>query len=225
MDRDADKRAAALAAADEVQDGMLVGLGTGSTAAFLITELGRRRLRIEAVATSLKSEALAHAAGIAMRAMAEVESVDLAIDGIDEIDGQLRAIKGAGGAMLREKVVATSARRMVAIADGSKQVGRLGAVPVPVEVLPFAEAFVATQIRGLGGNPVARQAYRTDQDNIVLDCHFGKIADPRTLAAALSAIPGLLGHGLFLTEIDALYVANASVVSRVERPGSSFGTG
>jgi ribose 5-phosphate isomerase A len=225
MDRDADKRAAALAAADEVQDGMLVGLGTGSTAAFLIAELGRRRLRIEAVATSLKSESLAHAAGIAMRAMAEVESVDLAIDGVDEIDGQLRAIKGAGGAMLREKVVATSARRMVAIADGSKRVGRLGAAAVPVEVLPFAEAMVAAQVRAIGGNPVPRQGYRTDQDNVVLDCRFREIADPVKLAVLLSAIPGLLGHGLFLTEIDALYVANAGAVSRVERPGSSFGTG
>jgi len=225
VDRDADKKAAALAAADEVREGMLVGLGTGSTAAFLIAELGRRGLRIEAVATSRRSESLARDAGIAIRPMAEVESVDLAIDGVDEIDSTLRAIKGAGGAMLREKVVATSARRMVAIADGSKQVAALGAAPVPVELLPFAQAFVAAQVRGLAGNPVLRQGYRTDQGNIVLDCHFGSIADPAALGSLLSAIPGLLEHGLFLSEIDTLYIADQGTVSRIERPGSYVGPG
>lgn len=220
MDRDADKQAAAQAAADEVRDGMLVGLGSGSTVAYLIAEIGRRSPRIEAVAASLRSESLARAAGISLRFMGEVASVDLAIDGVDEIDEAFRAIKGGGGAMLREKVVAASARRMVAIADGSKRVARLGTAPVPVEVLPFAQALVADQVRGLAGTPVLRENYRTDQDNIVLDCHFDPIPDPVALAASLAAIPGLLGHGLFLDEIDALYVADRGVVSRIERPGS-----
>jgi ribose 5-phosphate isomerase A len=220
VDRDADKQAAAQAAADEVRDGMLVGLGSGSTVAYLIAEIGRRSPRIEAVAASLRSESLARAAGISLRFMGEVASVDLAIDGVDEIDEAFRAIKGGGGAMLREKVVAASARRMVAIADGSKRVARLGTAPVPVEVLPFAQALVADQVRGLAGTPVLRENYRTDQDNIVLDCHFDPIPDPVALAASLAAIPGLLGHGLFLDEIDALYVADRGVVSRIERPGS-----
>jgi len=217
VDRDSDKMAAALAAADEVRDGMVVGLGSGSTAAFLIAELGRRSLRIETVASSLRSESLARDAGIVVRAMDDVESVDLAIDGVDEVDSALRAIKGGGGAMLREKIVATSARRMIAIADGSKRVDRLGTAPVPVETLPFAQAFVAARVRMIGGNPVLRQNYRTDQGNIVLDCHFGAITNPADLASSLAAIPGMLGHGLFLDEIDALYIADQGVASRVER--------
>ena len=218
MDRDSDKKAAALAAADEVRDGMFVGIGSGSTVDFLIAELGRRALRIETVASSLRSESLARQVGLVVRAMDSVESVDLAIDGVDEIDSALRAIKGAGGAMLREKVVAASARRMIAIADGSKRVGRLGAAPVPVETLPFAQAFVAARVRSLGGNPILREGYRTDQDNVVLDCHFGTIADPGALASSLAAIPGMLGHGLFLDEIDVLYLADQAVATRVERP-------
>ena len=135
MSQDADKKAAAIAAADEVQPGMLVGLGTGSTAYFLIEELGRRfaeGLEFRAVATSLASEKQAKGLGIPVLPFAEVAEIDLAIDGADEIDPQLRAIKGAGGAMLREKCVAASARRMIVIADSSKTVAQLGAtMPVP----------------------------------------------------------------------------------------------
>lgn len=226
MSQDDDKRAAALAAVDEVRDGMLVGLGTGSTAAFAIAEIGRRvaaGLRIEAVATSTASERLARARGIAVLPFDGVAAIDLAIDGADEIDGALHAIKGAGGAMLREKVVAASARRMIVIADGGKRVARLGAAAVPVEVLPFARGFVAARITALGGVPVLRGGpapYRTDQDNLVLDCRFPAIPDPRALATALSAIPGLLGHGLFLDEVDAAYLAAAGQVERIERPAA-----
>jgi ribose 5-phosphate isomerase A len=228
MSQDEDKRLAALAAAAEVQDGMLIGLGTGSTAAFLIDELARRSaegLRIEAVATSLASERQARAGGLTVRPFDDVARVDLCIDGADEIDGACRAIKGAGAAMTREKIVAASATRMVVIADGSKTVAQLGTAPVPVEVLPFARAYVARVVGDLGGTPVLRvrdgRDRLTDQDNIILDTHFGLIADPEALARQLSLIPGVVGHGLFVDEIDAVYVADRSAVTRVERPGAT----
>jgi ribose 5-phosphate isomerase A len=226
MAHDADKKAAARAAVAEVKDGMLVGLGTGSTAAFAIAEIGRRYtqgLRIEAVATSLATEALARAAGIPILPLEAVAVIDLAIDGADEVDPHLRAIKGAGGAMLREKIVAAAARRMIVIADGSKRVTRLGeAAALPVEVLPIARTYVAHVLAACGGLPIVRGGddtpTLTDQDNIILDCNFGPIDDPALLAQRLSAIPGVMGHGLFLVEVDALYVAAAGVVDRIERP-------
>jgi ribose 5-phosphate isomerase A len=228
MSQDEDKRIAAIAAADEVRDGMLVGLGTGSTAAFLIDELGRRfaaGLKFSAVATSLASEMQAKALGIPVLAFADVAAIDLAIDGADEIDQQLRAIKGAGGAMLREKCVAASAARMVVIADGLKRVAQLGAAPVPCEVLPFARAFVSAALEALGARVALRAkdgtSYRTDQGNLILDCHFGPIADPASLAAALSSIPGMLGHGLFIDEIDAFYWAEDGSATFTERPGAA----
>jgi len=225
MSQDADKKAAALAAADEVKTGMLVGLGTGSTAVFLIDELGRRLaegLKFQAVATSIASERQARALGIPVLPFAEVAQIDLAIDGADEIDPQLRAIKGAGGAMLREKCVAASAARMVVIADSSKKVARLGVtMPVPCEILPFAQAYVARALEDLGARAVLRikdgTPYRTDQDNLIFDCHFGLIADPAGLAASLSSIPGMLGHGLFVTEIDGFYCAENGSATFTER--------
>jgi ribose 5-phosphate isomerase A len=215
MSQDTDKKAAALAAADEVQTGMLVGLGTGSTAAFLIDALGRRLadgLKFRAVATSIASERQASGLGIPVLPFSEVANIDLAIDGADEIDPELRAIKGAGGAMLREKCVAAAAARMVVIADSSKKVSQLGtSMPVPCETLPFAQAFVGRALADLGARVVLRTKdgapYRTDQDNLILDCHFGPIADPAGLAASLSSIPGMLGHGLFVTEIAGFYCA------------------
>lgn len=225
MPQDSDKKAAALAAADEVKDGMLVGLGTGSTAVFLIDELGRRfaqGLKFGAVATSIASERQAKALGIPVLSFSEVARIDLAIDGADEIDPQLRAIKGAGGAMLREKCVAASAARMVVIADSSKKVAQLGAtMPVPCETLPFAQAYVGRALADLGARVELRMkdgaAYRTDQGNPILDCHFGPIADPAALAAALSSIPGMLGHGLFVTEVAGLYCAEDGSATFTQR--------
>lgn len=225
MPQDSDKKAAALAAADEVKDGMLVGLGTGSTAVFLIDELGRRfaqGLKFEAVATSIASESQAKALGIPVLSFSEVARIDLAIDGADEIDPQLRAIKGAGGAMLREKCVAASAARMVVIADSSKKVAQLGAtMPVPCETLPFAQTYVGRALADLGARVALRMkdgaAYRTDQGNPILDCHFGPIADPAALAVALSSIPGMLGHGLFVSEVAALYCAEDGSATFTQR--------
>ena len=216
---DDDKRRAAEAALDEVRDGMLVGLGTGSTVAFLIAALGERvrgGLRVEAVATSIASARAAEDVGIAVREFAGVARVDLTIDGADEIDDRLHAIKGAGGAMLREKVVAAASDRMVVIADATKRVARIGAAKLPVEVLPFARAFVAARLEALGAEVRLREG-GTDNGNLILDARFGRIDDPRALAAAIDAVPGALGHGLFLGEVDAAYVADGGVVTRIER--------
>jgi ribose 5-phosphate isomerase A len=221
---DGDKRLAAEAAVAEIESGMVVGLGTGSTAAYAIAAIGARiknGLEIEAVATSLASERQAAWHGIGLLDFEDVASVDLVIDGADELDPQLHAIKGAGGAMLREKIVASAAKRMVIVADGSKRVTRLGTVPVPVEVLPFARSFVTAELRKLGGEPVLRRAGAdpslTDQNNIVLDCEFAQLAAPDELAAALATIPGVLAHGLFLHEVDAAYVGIDGRVERFER--------
>ena len=221
---DDDKKAAAVAAVQEVRDGMLVGLGTGSTAAFAILALGKRvadGLGIRAVVTSDASGKLAREVGIDILDFADIAAVDLTIDGADEIDSRCFAIKGAGGAMLREKIVAASSARMIVIADGSKRVERIGAVKLPVEVLPFALAYVMRVLTDMGTAPVIRDNYRTDQGNLVVDCHFATLDDPRATATALSAIPGILGHGLFLDEVDAAYIATNGVVTRLERVGAS----
>jgi ribose 5-phosphate isomerase A len=208
------KRIAAQAAVALVEQDMVVGLGTGSTAAFAVEALAARvaqGLTVRAVATSQRTEWQARRLAIPLLDLADVAQVDLCIDGVDEIDPQMRAIKGAGGAMLREKVVASAARRMVAIADASKAVAVLGTRALPVEVLPHARAFVARQLGLLGCDPVQRRdgagvPVLTDQGNIILDCHGAPLGDPEALAWGMDGIPGLLGHGLFLTQVDALYL-------------------
>ena len=219
--RDADKRRAAEAAVGEIRAGMLVGLGTGSTAAHAIRAIGERGLKIDAVATSAASAALAQAVGIRVRDFAEVTRVDLTIDGADEIDDRFLAIKGAGGAMLREKVVAAASDRMVVIADASKRVDTIAVAKLPVEVLPFARSYVEAAVRPMFAEVAVRGgqggAYRTDNGNIVIDCHAPMLADWDRLAAWLSSVPGVAGHGLFLSEVDAAYIADAGVVTRLER--------
>lgn len=220
---ESDKRAAALAAVAEIRDGMVVGLGTGSTAAFAIAAVGelvRAGLAIRAVATSLATEADARAHGIAIVDLPA--RIDLTIDGADEIDGRLRAIKGAGAAMLREKIVAQASARMLVVADGSKRVAAIGAAKIPVEVLPFAERFVAARLEGLGGAATLRHTAdgpaRTDQGNHVLDCTFPPDVDHIRLATEIARLPGALGHGLFLHEVSAAYLATDGIVTRLERP-------
>lgn len=208
-DRDASKRAAGYAAAERVEEGMLLGLGTGSTVAFLLDALGERiagGLRIRAVATSLATERRARELGIPVEDFAPLAAVDLVIDGVDEIDPAFRAIKGGGGALLREKIVATSAARMIAIADSAKPVARLGGFPLPIEVLGFARGFVTARIAALGGVATPRAGTLSDQGNPLLDCRFTEPFAPETLAAELDALPGVLAHGLFLTQIDELCV-------------------
>ena len=215
--RDADKRRAAEAAVGEIRAGMLVGLGTGSTAAHAIRAIGERGLKIDAVATSTASAALAQAVGIRVRDFAEVTRVDLTIDGADEIDDRFLAIKGAGGAMLREKVVAAASDRMVVIADASKRVAAIGAAALPVEVLPFARGYVRDALGALFGRVEERLGYLTDNGNLVMDCNARRSDDWDDLAHRLEAVPGIVGHGLFLSEVDAAYVADRGTVTRLER--------
>ena len=219
-----DKRAAANAAAEEIQPGMIIGLGTGTTVAELIPILALRvrdGLHIQAVATSIATEAAARAAGIAIIPFEDRATIDLTIDGVDEIDDRFYAIKGEGGALLREKIVATASHRMVAIADGSKRSAAIGRHRVAVEILPFARSFVLAQIVKLGATPTLRimdeQPARSDQGNFLADCTFPDLANPAAIATRLSAMPGLLGHGLFLTEIDALYIASNGKVTFSKR--------
>ncbi|WP_343527955.1 ribose-5-phosphate isomerase RpiA [Sphingomonas sp.] len=216
-DRDADKRLAAIAAVQEIRDDMLVGLGTGSTAAHAIAALAARRLRIETVATSQASAALAESLGLKVLDFAGVSRVDIGIDGVDAIDARLRAVKGAGGAMLREKVVADAADRMIVIADGSKRAERLGGVALPVEILPFARSAVIARLAHLFERVVERPGYRTDNGNIVVDGHGWDDGGLEALVAGLSTLPGVVGHGLFLHEIDTAYIADNGVVTRLER--------
>lgn len=210
-DRDAEKKDAATRAVAEIRDGMLVGLGTGTTAAFVVTALADRireeGLQVRTVATSERTEKLAHEHAIEVLDFANVSVVDLAIDGADEIDAQRRAIKGGGGALFREKVVAASAKRMIAVVDSSKPVAKLGKFPLPIEVVPYAASFVMERVKSMFPNvtPAWRSRFKTDQGNYILDIPFGTIDDPEALAHQLR-IPGVLEHGLFLEEIDEVIV-------------------
>jgi ribose 5-phosphate isomerase A len=203
-DAEEEKRTAGVRAAAFVEDGMAVGLGTGSTAVHVVKALGARvraGLRIVGLPTSEATRKLAEAEGIPLKTVDDVERLDVAIDGADEIDRDLHLTKGGGGAHLREKVIAAMADRFVVVADSSKLVSKLGRFPTPVEVVPFALAFVRRAIEKLGGAPDLRMKdgapFRTDNGLLVLDCRFGSIDDPPRLAAALDAIPGVAEHGLF----------------------------
>jgi ribose 5-phosphate isomerase A len=226
------KRAAALKALDLVEPGMIVGLGTGSTAAHFVKALGERvagGLKITGVPTSAAAEALARDAGIPLAALDDVSQVDLTIDGADEADRAFRLIKGGGAAHLREKIVAAASRRMVAIMDDSKLVDPLGRFPLPVEIVSFAhrttmrriaDAAVAAgcqgnfiRLRGGDAHPV-----RTDNGNLVADLDCQAIPDPEGLAAALSATPGVVEHGLFIGLCSGLIVGTADGVEMIDPP-------
>jgi ribose 5-phosphate isomerase A len=221
---DAAKRAAAEAAvAAEVVSGTVVGLGTGSTARFVLLEIAERlrdgRLRnIVGVPTSEATAVLARDEGIPLATLAEQPRLAVCLDGADEIAPGLALTKGLGGALLREKVVAAAADRFVVVADASKRVARLGEhTPLPVEVIGFAAPVCERLLRAIGGEPALRDGFTTDEGNLILDCRFGPIDDPALLAAAISAIPGVAGHGLFVGMAAAAYVATGSAVE-VLRP-------
>jgi ribose 5-phosphate isomerase A len=214
-----EKQLAATVALGWVRSGMRLGLGSGSTAACFITLLGQAvragELLIEAVATSLASEALAREAGIPLLTPRRGLRFDLTVDGADELDSDLHLIKGGGGALLREKVIASASDYLLIIADSSKVVAQLGRFPLPLEVVPFALPWVLDAVAALGGAPVLRpekhdpaQAAHSDQGNLLVDCHFSALPDPQQLAVQLQAIPGIVEHGLFLG------LAHAAVVAR-----------
>jgi ribose 5-phosphate isomerase A len=230
MANDQEKEAAARASLQFVKDGQVVGLGTGSTAAFfikLLAEKVKSGLRVRGIPTSVRSGELAQSLGIPLTNLDECQEIDVTVDGADEVDPQLRLIKGGGGAMLREKIVASATKQLVIVADASKQVPVLGAFPLPVEVIAFAQALVAKRITALGARVSQRKdadgnPYVTDERNHILDCHFGKIADADGLAQQLSDMPGVVEHGLFVGMASVVLFARGSEIVELRRQGVPF---
>jgi ribose 5-phosphate isomerase A len=221
MAHEEEKEAAARASLQFIKDGQVVGLGTGSTAAYfikLLAEQVKNGLRIRGIPTSVHSRDLALNLGIPLTTLDECQEIAVTVDGADEVDPQLRLIKGGGGAMLREKIVASATKQFVIVADSSKQVPVLGKFPVPVEVIPFAQALVAKRIAALGADVRVRNGadgkpFVTDEKNHILDCRFGPIRDAEGLARRLSDMPGLVEHGLFIGMASvALFARNGEIV-------------
>jgi ribose 5-phosphate isomerase A len=225
------KRQAAGRALEYVKDGMKLGLGTGSTARHFVELLGERvrdGLKIIAVPTSETTRADAQRCGIPLTTLDDLDRLDLTVDGADEIDPDLNVIKGGGGALLREKIVAAASDRMIVIADETKWVTRLGRFPLPIEVIPFglaatqhaiAEAFAKT---GVSGQMVVRKgpdghAFVTDGGHWIFDAHLGEIPDASRLAGLLNPIPGVVEHGLFIGIVSVVMLAGEQGIRVVER--------
>ena len=216
------KKLAAEKAVEFVQDGMIVGLGTGSTSFFAIHRLAERieqeGLNMGAVSSSKNSEELALQLGIPLISFAEIDSIDLTIDGADEVDGEFNLIKGGGGALLREKILASNSRRFIVIVDESKVVNRLGQFPLPVEIVPFATELTIRNLGRLACTPIVRMAHGkpfvTDNGNWIIDCHFGEIVDPAALGGQFKAIAGVVEHGLFLGMTDTVAVGHMDGTTR-----------
>ncbi|WP_298562843.1 ribose-5-phosphate isomerase RpiA [uncultured Aliiroseovarius sp.] len=214
---DTAKSIAAKYAVQFIEDGMSIGLGTGSTSAWMVKYLGERvrqeGLRIVGVPTSHRTAILAQEAGLRIATLDDVKWLDITIDGTDEYDAELTLIKGGGGALLHEKIVASASDRMIVIADHSKSVAHLGAFPLPIEVVPFGlqttRATVEAMLDGmdvLGWETVVRmiddEPFMTDQGNHIIDLHLKRIGDPRHLALALNQVPGVVENGLFIDICD-----------------------
>ncbi|EKS28620.1 ribose-5-phosphate isomerase RpiA [Afipia felis] len=232
MSKEELKRAAAAKALEYVEDGMQLGLGTGSTAKHFVELLGERvrgGLRVIGVPTSEATRADAERCGVPLTTLDEIDHLDLTVDGADEIDPALNLIKGGGGALLREKIVAASSARMVVISDDSKWVDTLGQFPLPVEVIPFGLAATRRALgaafaqAGVAGEISLRQgkdghAFVTDGGHWIVDAHLGRIPDPPRLAALLSAIPGVVEHGLFIGLAKTAILAGSQGLRIVDRP-------
>jgi ribose 5-phosphate isomerase A len=231
MDKEALKRRAAARALEEVRDGMKLGLGTGSTAKHFVELLGERvrdGLDVVGVPTSEVTRADAERCGIRLSTLDEIDQLDLTVDGADEVDARLDLIKGGGGALLREKIVAAASDRMIVIADESKWVDRLGRFPLPVEVIPFGLAATRRAIEkalaaaGCAGELKLRpgkdgHAFVTDGGHWIVDAHLGRISDAPRLAQLLSAIPGVVEHGLFVGMASTVVLAGTDGIRTVER--------
>ena len=225
-ERDALKCAAAEAAVDLVEDGMVVGLGTGSTAAFALEALARRHrqgLRFIGIPTSERTATQATAAGIPLTSFSKHRQIDLTIDGADEVErGTLNLIKGLGGALLREKIVAAASRRLVIVVDGVKLVDRLGTrAPVPVEVVAFGLEATQASLEVLGASPRLRllptgEPFVTDSGNRILDCNFAPIGDPARLEERIRRVVGVVESGLFVSRADPVFIADVAGVRRLD---------
>ncbi|RYL95645.1 ribose-5-phosphate isomerase RpiA [Sporolactobacillus sp. THM7-4] len=213
--RKAEKKRLGEYAANLVKDGMTVGLGTGSTVAFLLEKLGERvqneHLQIKAVSTSEATALAARNLNIPVFDINDVSTVDLTIDGVDEFDPSFNGIKGGGGALLYEKIVAFVSDFTVWIADSSKAVKQLGAFPLPVEVTPFGYQHTMKALRKMGFSPECRMSgnkkFVTDGGHYILDCHMEKIIDPKALSVRLNALPGVVENGLFIDVVDEILIA------------------
>jgi ribose 5-phosphate isomerase A len=223
MTQDEAKRLVARRALEFVSDGMVVGLGTGTTATMFIRDLAERKLNIRCVASSDASHDLAVSLGMRVETLVELPELDVYIDGADEVcvaaGAGLDLIKGGGGALLREKIVASAAKSFIVVADSTKMVDVLGKFPLPVEVIKMALPVVQPRLTALGLNPKLRTAknvagpYLTDEGNYILDCACGRIEDPEKTAEAIRAIVGVVEHGLFLGMATLALVAGEDGVS------------
>jgi len=226
--REEAKKRAALEAVKHVKNGFVLGLGSGSTAAYAIQEMGRRikqeSLRILGIPTSYQALLVAVDCGIPITTLNEHPQLDLTIDGADQIDGNLNLIKGMGGALTREKIVASASKQLIIVVDETKLVERLGINhSVPVEVLPFALPTVMLKVREMGGKPVLREGKGkvgpvvTDNGNFIIDVDFGPISKPEELDSRLKSVPGVIETGLFVEMVDIIYVGKPIGVQRLER--------
>ena len=220
------KQLACQRAAQEVQDGMVLGLGTGSTVYYFLQELGRmvrEGIHMTGVPTSIRTADLATQLAIPLTTLDDQPHLDLAVDGADEVDANLNLVKGAGGALLREKIIAASADRFVVVVDDGKVVTQLGErYPLPVEVVPFGHNPAIRALEGLGARVTLRrgtdgQTWVSDNGNYILDCHFGPIPDPVALQKELLAIPAVVDSGLFLNMTEMAIVGQADGVRLLQR--------
>ena len=225
MANETEKEEAARTSLKYVRDGQVVGLGSGSTATIairLLAEQVHSGLKIRGIPTSKASHDLAQQLGIPLITFEDAQQIDVTIDGADEFDPALNLIKGGGGALLREKVVASVTKLQVIVTDSSKQVPVLGKFPLPVEVIKFAEPLIAKKISAMGATVVRRKdavgkPYITDEGNHILDCHFGQIPDPAALGRTLSEMPGIVEHGLFIGMASLVLMAKAGEVEEFRR--------
>lgn len=217
MTSDEKKQLAALAALERVRGGMTLGVGTGSTVNFFIDALAARAPGLKAVVSSSEaSTARMRGHGIRVTELARTADIDLYVDGVDEATRHLHLIKGGGGALTREKILAAASRRFVCIADDSKLVGVLGRFPLPVEVIPMARSYVARQMFRHGGQPIWREGFITDNGNEILDVRNLKITDPPALETELNQIPGVVTVGIFAHRpADELLIAGDEGVRTV----------
>ncbi len=223
------KKNAALEATKNVKNGFKIGLGSGSTAAYAIEEIGKRikkeKLHVQGVPTSYQAFMLAVQHGIPATTLEEQPTLDLTIDGADQIDPELNLIKGMGGALAREKIVASASKKLIIIADQNKKVKTLGENnhPVPLEALPFAAPLVMRRIKEIGGKPVLREGKMkvgpviTDNGNVIIDANFGLVHEPAELEHRLKSIPGILETGLFVQMAQIAYVGRQSSVEKLIR--------